>query len=787
MLGNKSKRILAVVLSAAMLLPMASLTACKKKAKVEVPTVKETDPFFEVTEVECQVPIDSAKELESLWIERDTVHFVGDNITMNCEFYYKIPPEVEAKMQELRNDEKWDELLELSSEYQFSKMAYFDLNGNLLRMTDVKFDTEFDETVYEEWVQTTFENDKGETLGIVKRPEGAYLEKMVGDGSTEQIMPLENVNALDVVPLSDGRLVCSAYEQVTVLDADGKELGTQYLYDEHFQGKVYYQDGKCYAQCYEIDYDDFDNSYVYFQELDVNNLCLVGEKHRNTHNGQMVKAGNGNYILNKNGIIKTNLLDSKNDQEVFSWSNTDYASRNGNLIQEEVRILSDKEFYFLRFEYGTADDSDVDVNKVHITHAVAAEKNPYAGKKILTVGAYDSSLSQEDIVRYNTSENAACRIVTHDYAEDINMEGDVMNKNAEFSDKLYLDIVSGKGPDILVNFSQFTQFNSNEVLIDLNTWIDADSGKGLDRSMYFDNILRAMEVGGKLYHMPLEFIISGMAGNPALGASERSWTYDDFTSEMATLPSDISIWNDMEYTDLLEWIMSETGEHFVDYAAKEVHFEDEAFKKMLTFVKQYGFAQTDSESMDGYEQFKSGMQVWYPMWFQYIGIFAQFIRIYGSDKIFCGLPGSTGGSLSAQMKVTVGISKYTPCQEEAWDFIRFLLETQENSNMLDMEGMPISRKALDTQNSVAIASSKEKMATWEPDPQNPDNRPIEINEEMASTLVRYVESVHVVKSSDPRVMLIILEEAPAYFLDQKSLDDVCRNIQNRTKNLVQER
>ena len=40
------------------------------------------------------------------------------------------------------------------------------------------------------------------------------------------------------------------------------------------------------------------------------------------------------------------------------------------------------------------------------------------------------------------------------------MDGDIMNRKADLSDKVVLDMVSGTGPDILVNFSQFSQFYS---------------------------------------------------------------------------------------------------------------------------------------------------------------------------------------------------------------------------------------------------------------------------------------------------------------------------------------
>ena len=63
----------------------------------------------------------------------------------------------------------------------------------------------------------------------------------------------------------------------------------------------------------------------------------------------------------------------------------------------------------------------------------------------------------------------------------------------------------------------------------------------------------------------------------------------------------------------------------------------------------------------------------------------------------------------------------------------------------------------------------------------------EINEEVIGEFVRLVESIHVVERADPTVLLIVLEEAPAFFTGQQSVETVSNTIQNRAKQVVQER
>ena len=60
-------------------------------------------------------------------------------------------------------------------------------------------------------------------------------------------------------------------------------------------------------------------------------------------------------------------------------------------------------------------------------------------------------------------------------------------------------------------------------------------------------------------------------------------------------------------------------------------------------------------------------------------------------------------------------------------------------------------------------------------------------ETIADGLKKLIESVTQIECCDTDVLNIILEEVPAFFLDQRSVDDVCKNIQNRASLVVQER
>ncbi len=796
------RKILAISLAIATAI---SFAGCKKSKKTEpaadpfsdpVPeswtkasgrVVSEDDPFFDVTEVQLQFPIDPEKTLRTLDIDRDNVRFMGNTIVVTfCHIAYEMPDDVKAKLKDYENQQDWEHYWAIQDEYEKNLNLVFDLDGKLLRSSAVE--VSYEEVSSDELVLCTGENEAGETFAIVMRSEGYFLEKICDDGTMERIREVDPVSAEKMLVLPDGKILCANWDTISLLDENGKLRNS--AFSEGCDANLIYQNGKCYGMFTTVDWDTLESSH-YYQEIDLNTMTFVGEKIPSLRSAALNYAHGSLYYMNTYGVVKADLFDEKNDMEVFSWNSTDYDP--AHILPTKLRIsVTDKEFYFIKLDEsmtGVPGDDRYIVNVV-LVRAKRADKNPHAGKTMILAGCnVYSRIDLRDVIRYNTSEGAKCRVVLHDYSSDVVMDADYMNKNAAMSDKVYLDIMSGTGPDILVGFSQFAQFDTDQVMCDLNTFIDRTDGTGLDRSLLFDNILRAQEVGGKLYHMPVSFRVDGIVGNADLVGQKANWTYDEFFQVMDALPQGVDPFFTWQYSELLSFMMERSGDAFIDYASKEVHFDTKAFQDLLTFVKKYGIDKSyhemvmDPNYVSEEEKFENGLLAWYPVQ-NLFGVreYAHYMKLIRNPEVFCGVPNSTGGSPSAKIEVSLGISAFTPYQEEAWDFIRFLLKTQEESE--DIGLTPISRTALDKQNAACLKWYEDNILNGSSEMQGMTE---EINEEVIGEFVRLVESIHVVERADPTVLLIILEEAPAFFTGQQSVETVCNTIQNRAKQVVQER
>ncbi len=734
--------------------------------------IQSTDPFFDIVDMQLELPGSDGKTIASIDIDRDNIQFVGNTISLTqCYIEYEVPQNVRSRMKQLESNGEIEELQKLQAEYSKQFNAVFDLNGKLLRHT---------QSVFQENILTSFEGPNGETFAIVADDDQVFLEKMQPDGSLEKIRTLGAAYIQNAVMMPDGTLVCATFDGVTIFDADGNKKGD--IQEEAFSREVYFQDGKCYGRFFTYDYTSFEVIDDCLKEIDTKNCRFVGEKIPIKTNGTMINSADGIYVYSQNGLKKMDLMDPSKSQEKFSWSDTDY---NSDGVLRKAKVVSDDEYCFLSLKEDVDSDGSYSV-RPHVLHAIRVAENPYAGKKRLYVGEFLDAINREKVIKYNTGSSSICRVILYDYTADVGSSGGSMNNEADMSDRVYLDIISGDGPDVLAGFSRYSQFDSDKVLIDLNPLIDATDGTGLDRSQYFDNILRAQESGGKLYQLPVEFDLHGLIGNKTLVGDAKPRSYDEFMQQMDALPSDVSVMYETDDKDFLVMFLGECGENFIDYSSQTVDFDNDAFKKILEIVKKYGIRNLNrrEESRDDMSLFEDKKLAWYMMYMFSLREYGDYLARYGNDITFSGFPGNNGDGVVANVATSVGISAYSKNSKEAWDFIRFILSNTETEDLTGAIRFPISRSGLDRLNEALIAESEEKLKNQDPDSHYLISK---LTPDMAEELVSIVESVTAVRKTDPAVMLIIYEEAPAYLLGQKNVDDVADIIQSRCKTIVQER
>ena len=391
-----------------------------------------------------------------------------------------------------------------------------------------------------------------------------------------------------------------------------------------------------------------------------------------------------------------------------------------------------------------------------------------------------------------------------DYSEETYYADDIYSASKDMADRVYLDMIAGEGPDILLNFSSYSQFNNENILVDLNVLIDGQNG--LDRTQFFDNVFQAFETNGKMYQIPVCIDIHGFIANRDFVGDSTSWTYDEFMSIGDSLPEDVSMMEEIRCNKLLEELISVSSDSYVDYGKKSVDFEGDAFRKALEIARRYGTSHPTvpdpdlSEIYDRYglgysipdttTKLKNGMQAMTSVDMYDIEGYAKYYSLLKEKTVFLGVPSPQGSGLAAAPKMTLAIASACANPDDAWDFVRFMFDKDQQVAYAEaLSSIPVNKEALDEKNMKAIEDyqARKELAMQMGTDDSIMYTKYDLTSQTSEAFADLVGEVTTVTRTDPSVMMIVNEEAPGYFEGQRSIEDVCKNIQNRATTVVNER
>lgn len=799
-MNRQFRQVVTAVLAASMVMPMA---ACKKgasgkKKEVAQKFIPDDEPYFDTEKTELVIPTDPNKEVETIDVKSTT--FINGKLYVPCRVEYEMPDEIEEKYYNAEFTGNYVTAGEIKSEYQPMSLNVFDMDGQCQNTIPfLEADDVFGITV----------DPNGDIIVLTycttkQIPSTLYRFSPEGEEKSHVELSGAYFYMKGIIGLDHNELVMWDDERIVKLDESGQEISTFDL--TQIGGMAIKNGDKIFVQT-AAPAESNDVNACSIQELDMDNFQLTGNKEQVNMTALTATCfSNGaSYMVNANGIVKIDMHTSTTET-ILDWNDA-----NVNFIymaRQPLDVISNDEMYVVSLQYDINPvTSSPDKSTVYLYHFTRAAKNPYAGKPYLEIASYGACNNSflDYIVEYNKDPNSQAYVRLHEYKDQIELSKE--GKDG-FAEKYYLDLMSGNTADILCNFAEFYQFNSENVLVDLNQYIDGENG--LKREEYFDNIFRACETNGQLFQMPVVFYVQGLLGNKDYIGDRTGWTYDEFKTAIDGMPDGVSPVDDMLYQDLLNLLLNVNINQFIDYKKKEVHFDSDEFKKALELTKKYGLPvlpkRDDIEDWeleyleeipDEYrgaqlipERFDQNMLALTNVKVYDIKDFAEKTALCKGKATVVGVPSANGAGVAAVQKMSVGISAASPNKDLAWDFIRHLLDEEiECKQALEYIGMPVNRKAFESAMNVKadgldrIAEDRQahpsRYMYMEPMPT--------VSEECKKNCVAVVEKIDTTFSSDMSVMNIVQEEAAAYFADQRTLEEVCANIQKRALQIVQER
>lgn len=807
---KKAKKYVSAMLACAIGLLPAGITGCSKNIKDLF--VKES-PWYSFRKFEVcdqyikDQPVNSCF---TLFAGAD-----GDNLYFYTSGEYKVP-----------DDADWENVD--YADYRFANLDVYDKYGNLIKTIDLYHSIDFSSVAYtgqevsEYYFDPFYVNPVKD--GKLKLKTSVFMLPfeiskdfdLVYDVRNEQVVSLKAAPGEFDADTGAGFSYSIAYDfegysVVPYESYDNTGLGNKkFLYVEKPDGESTIIDldeqipvsdsqaiwnviyaGKDKAL---VDISNGFNTEYYMLDLKTCKLSSYKEdtswfeNYLNQHLPEYID-GTG-YIFSSGGNIKTVDFKKNEIRDIFSFD-----SCNINRSDTEgltVVSVTDQEIILTGTQISPEDEELFETT----VYVLTKEKtNPNVGKTILkaaTVDIFPRSFC-EAVSMFNESDPDYYIMLDYSYSlDELYRRGGIntglednlgyLEARSTLSSQLAMDLITGEGPDIILDAGCFPQLNRDDYLIDLSQEIDT--------SCIFDKVIELSETDGKLYQLPLEFGLGGIVARRSEIDDDRiGFTFDQYADFVK---------NNCNGEDA---ILSAQNQYFIDclpavyggcISGATVDFGTPEVKALADYVKDNVVEHLDAAEMvyEAGGNFKGGQ--WYPG-----ASFYCFINDYMNssleDLTFLGLPSPDGCGPYLETSYSIAVSSKTKAKDKCIGIVKSMLSDERQIDEANCSGgSPVTESAFDIWAQDVLARANKRIDEYRKEyvaghGYNPDMRTEDIDPVVIQNYKDVVNSCAYIPSIDSAVSIIIMEEMPAYYTGQKSFDDVIKIINNRVTTYINER
>lgn len=591
----------------------------------------------------------------------------------------------------------------------------------------------------------------------------------------------------------DGNMYFSGYKDnacILVTDMSGKKIFE--ISNTSINGSLYKVGDKIYCD----GYDEKDNYKHQFFEILTSAKKLGDGIDMTAFNSGNIYAGlDGLYMSDSYGVYKVDMTANKKT-DVFSFDQADIMT-SGNYSSNQFYVLTKDKLLMISTAYAPGSGESTTTASLLSREST----NPNAGKQIIVLGgvglAYNSQISQA-VYDFNKT-STKYRIELRDYEKDIDYSGaktneDYMKIQADMYSAMNLDIMNGTGPDILYGmYENSASLEAKNLFVDLYSLMDKD--KDFNKDDYLPSIFKMCETDGKLYKIPTNFMIYGLAGAKSVIGDRTGWTLADFNKVADSLPKDMAMMptdSGMTQSNLLSYVLYGNMSSLINYKSGEVNFDSDSFRDLMKFSKTYGSdddaVQDDGNNwVDPNELARNGELAMVNAYISSPSSYNELTTVFGEPISVVGYPSSTSSGPLCSLTNSFSISSETANVDACWSFIKSMLtkDAQKSDDPYSSQ-IPVLKSAFEDQIKTAMNPPKDGNNLYYSS-YTPDGKLPVMTEETAQSYRELVNSLSSIMVMDNAVNAIILEEVPAYFNDQKTDKAVSALIQNRVETLVRER
>ena len=501
------------------------------------------------------------------------------------------------------------------------------------------------------------------------------------------------------------------------------------------------------------------------------------------------------YFRTGYGISRINgrLLTS---EEAFniSWSDL-----NGGYMDELVLVeCSDDRFVLLgQYDSGSV-YSGKTADKVELIELTRADKNPHAGKTVLELYSqigYGNCIDRyigDAIISFNQTNKKFFIEVASRYDLDEfydSSDEDFNNQDtsemakvrawAGMSNKLAIDIMNGDGPDILINTTAYGQLNKSDYLVDLSAYV-----KDFSSDDYYTNIIEGARIDGAIYQLPVSYMIKGIMTNAKYaGSSGKGFTFEEYSQfvDEAANGKDPIMYGQAMYFAML---FNNMSDEFIKDG--KVDLSSPQFAELAKYVKDN--VNENGSSLNGTFVV---MPAWSTICLGMGGFWSRLfaVEVTDSNMTMLGFPSVDGSGPLYSPTCSVAVSAQATDVKACGEFIKILLSDEVQTRIAMDDNFVLNRKAFLEAGAAGIEYYNRGGRICEGG--NSLGGYWAFEEEYTMQSVYDVENIILncskMESDDADIRIILIEEMPPYFLDQKNLDEVIEIAEDRIQTVLDER
>ncbi len=568
-----------------------------------------------------------------------------------------------------------------------------------------------------------------------------------------------------------GNIYLSMGDKVYVLDPEGK-----LLYEAQVEGMIMYMcrdaDGKVYA----VWYSTGGESLMGMAEID-SQAKAMGAIHDISVTEILLgisTGAQGSLLMATTSSVYSYHIEEKTMTELFKWSDIDVATDYYGLFQS----LADGRLLWLGrslLEDGSMKASLKVVRPRREGDAVQESKETltFGGISLLIDAAV-----REAIVKFNSTD-PDYRIEIIEYGVD-DLVGGLEQMNA--------DIVSGNGPDIMALPAGYSlsMYASKGVLEDMYPFLENDAS--VDQADLQANILSAFETDGKLYGMPVTFMLYSVMGRTSVVGTEDSWNLDEMIAMVDRIGDDSRVFYNTSKSGVLNFCLIANNDIMINWDDSEKGFNRGTFLKILEFANRFQdddqFDPTDiSILVNG---LREGDIQLFDTALMNMSVHQVYNSLFGEPVTYVGYPSENGsGSLAGSVSL-MALSSQCSDKEAAWRFISSMLTEEYQDSPSLVMGLPIRKESL------VKRLEQAKEANYVTDENgNQQEAPIQapLGDQMleiyaateadVQAVISLIDNVEKMQDQDSQIAAIISEEAQTYFSGDKSAEEVADVVENR--------